>query len=82
MEVAKLKTDRKIFFCILAHCAINFLGDLYYSVTALCKWNELCGNRFLYEIKCSRLAFMNRSCLTEAGNYPAADCSIEANTWK
>ena len=58
MEVAKQKTGRKtsqffifFFFCILAHCVITFLGGLYYSVTALCKWTELSGNCLFYEIK-------------------------------
>ena len=66
---------------MLAHCAINFLGGLYYSVIALCKWTDPSGNCLFYEIKCSKLAFINRS-LIEAGHYPAAGCAIGANTGK
>ena len=44
---------------------INFLGDLYYSVTALV---------MLYQMKCS-----SRSCLNDAGNDPAAGCAKYRN---
>ena len=62
MEVAKQKLAGR-HFCILAHCAINFFGGLYYSVIALCKWTELSASCLFNEIKYSGLAFMNRSCL-------------------
>ena len=51
-------------------------------MTAPCKGTELSGDCLFYVIKCSRLAFMNRSCLNEAGNYRAAGCSIGVNTGK
>ena len=51
-------------------------------MTALCKRTELSASCLFYGIKCSGLAFMNRSCLNEAGNYPASGCAIGANTGK
>ena len=70
------------FFCIFAHCAINCFRWPVLFCDSFCKWTELSGSCLFYEIKCSRLAFKNRSCLNEAGNYPAASCAIGANTGK
>ena len=83
MEVAKQITGRKTsyFFAFLYIVLLTFLGGLYFSVTALCSGLNSLVIAF-YEIKCSRLAFIKRSCLNEAGNYPAAGCAIGANTGK
>ena len=58
MEVAKQKKnwqeDQLIFFAFLHIVLLTFLVDLYYSVSALCKWTEVFGNCLFYEMKYSK----------------------------